>query len=81
MRPRSSLITRCYTVVYQPIPDDEGKGYYAHIPALGITTDGETLEEAKDMARDAVEGYIEAAKEIGKPIAEETETEQLEVTI
>ena len=60
--------SRHYTVVYEQAEDG---GFYAHIPALDITTEGETLDEAKAMARDAIDGYIEAAKELGKPIPEE----------
>ena len=70
--------TRRYTVVYEPA---EGGGYYAHIPALEMTTEGESLADAKEMARDAIDGYIEAAKTIGKPLPEETEVESLEVTV
>ena len=70
--------TRRYTVVYEPA---EGGGYYAHVPALELTTEGETLDEAKEMARDAIDGYVEAAKEIGKPLPEETEVESLVVSI
>ncbi len=51
------MLVRTYTVIYEPA---ENGGYYAHIPALEITTEGETLEEAKEMARDAIEGYLEA---------------------
>ena len=54
-----------YTVVYERA--EEG-GYYAHVPALDLTTEGETLREAKRMARDAIEGYLEAAKLLGKPM-------------
>jgi len=53
-----------YTVVYERA--EEG-GYYAHVPALDLTTEEETLREAKRMARDAIEGYLEAAKLLGKP--------------
>ena len=37
-----------YTVIYEPVEDG---GFYAHIPALDVTTEGETLAEAKEMAR------------------------------
>jgi predicted RNase H-like HicB family nuclease len=46
----------------------EAGGYYAHVAALGLTTEGQTLGEAKSMARDAIAGYLEAAKLLGKPI-------------
>lgn len=66
-----------YTVVYETA--SEG-GFYAHVPALGITTEGETLEEATEMARDAIEGYIEAAREIGKSLPQDVTVERMEVT-
>ena len=39
------------------------------VPALnGLATQGETLGEAREMARDAIEGYIECLKDKGIPI-------------
>ena len=38
---------RSFTVLYEPA---EGGGYYAHVPALDLTTEGRTLKEAKAMA-------------------------------
>jgi predicted RNase H-like HicB family nuclease len=67
-----------YTVFY--LPDKEAGGYTAHIPALDIVTEGETLQEAKDMAKDAIEGWIEAALELGKPIPKDVTTDQVEVS-
>ena len=59
-----------YTVIFEPA--EEG-GYIAHIPALnGIATQGETLEEAKAMAKDAIKGYIETLKELNLPIPEDS---------
>ena len=65
-----------YTVVYESA---EGGGYYAHIPALDITTEGQTQKEAKQMARDAIEGYIEAARELGKRVPKDVKVERVEV--
>ena len=70
------MAIRQYTVIYEPA--EEG-GFYAHIPALEITTEGETLDEAKEMARDAIENTLECLKELRLPIPEETEHEQVEV--
>ena len=45
-----------YTAVFEPA--EEG-GYVVYIPALpGCVTQGETFEEAKQMAEDAVAGYL-----------------------
>ncbi|MBI5328476.1 MAG: type II toxin-antitoxin system HicB family antitoxin [Deltaproteobacteria bacterium] len=40
------------------IPAEEG-GYVVYCPELDITTEGETIEEAIDMLKDAASGYIE----------------------
>ncbi|WP_353684090.1 type II toxin-antitoxin system HicB family antitoxin [Thermodesulfovibrio sp. 3907-1M] len=40
------------------IPAEEG-GYVVYCPELDITTEGETIEEAIAMLKDAAEGYIE----------------------
>jgi predicted RNase H-like HicB family nuclease len=69
--------SRTYTVYF--VPDEEVGGYTAHIPALGIVTEGETLRQAKAMARDAVEGWIEAAQLLGKPIPDDVGTDRVEV--
>ena len=53
------MAVRSFTVVYERA---EGGGFYAHVPALDLTTEGRTLKEAKAMARDAIGGYLEAAK-------------------
>ena len=66
---------RAYTVIYEPA---EKSGYYAHIPALDMTTEGETLEEAKEMARDAIENTLACLKELKLPIPEEAGSETIE---
>ncbi len=54
-----------YTVIFEPA--EEG-GYLVHIPALnGLTTEGETLNEAREMAKDAIAGYLEALAKDGIP--------------
>lgn len=39
-------------------PAEEG-GYIAYCPELDVTTEGETVEEAIAMLKDAAAGYIE----------------------
>lgn len=39
-------------------PAKEG-GYVVYCPELDITTEGETIEQAVDMLKDAASGYIE----------------------
>ena len=64
---RIAAIERTYTVVFTP--DAEAGGYVATCPALpGLVTEGDTLEEAKRMARDAIAGYLEGLRELGRPL-------------
>jgi len=58
-----------YTVIFEPA--EEG-GYVVHVPALpGLVTEGDTLEEARAMADDAIQGYLEVLKKHGEPIPED----------
>ena len=55
-----------YTAIFEPQPEG---GYTVIVPALpGCVTEGDTLEEAKDMTRDAIQGYIESLLKHGEPI-------------
>jgi antitoxin HicB len=57
-----------YTVLLQPEPEG---GYTVTCPTLpGLVTYGETLQEARAMAADAIRGYIECLREDGEPIPE-----------
>lgn len=56
-----------YTVVFEP--DEEAGGYVVTCPALpGLVTEGDTLEEARAMAADAIRGYLESLRRHGQPI-------------
>lgn len=45
-------------------PSEDG-GFVVHVPALqGCHTQGETIEEALENARDAIKTYLETAEEI-----------------
>jgi antitoxin HicB len=58
-----------YTVLYEPA--EEG-GYVVTCPSLpGLVTEGDTLEEARDMAADAIRGYLESLAKDGLPIPPE----------
>jgi len=47
-----------YTVLFEPA--DEG-GFVVTCPALpGLVTEGDTLDEAREMARDAIRVYLES---------------------
>ena len=65
-----------YTVVLDP--DEEDGGYTVTVPALpGVVTQGETIEEALDMARDAIALYLEDLVADGQPIPRERVAPQI----
>ena len=58
-----------YTVLFEPA--EEG-GYVVTCPALpGLVTEGDTLDEAREMVRDAIRGYLESLAKDGLPIPED----------
>ncbi len=57
-----------YNVLLQPEPEG---GYTVICPSLpGLVTCGETLEEARAMAAEAIEAYLESLQIDGEPIPE-----------
>ncbi len=55
-----------FTLLFEPA--EEG-GYVVTAPALpGLVTEGDTLEEAREMAKDAIRGYMESLRKDGLPI-------------
>jgi predicted RNase H-like HicB family nuclease len=55
-----------FTVLFTPA--EEG-GYVVTCPALaGIVTEGDTFEEAREMAADAIAGYVEVLVKHNQPI-------------
>lgn len=55
-----------YTVIFQKEPEG---GYTATVPTLaGCVTYGKNLEEAKKMAKEAIELYLESLKEHNEDI-------------
>lgn len=58
--------TYTFTMLFEPA--EEG-GYVVTCPALpGLVTEGDTMEEARQMAEDALRGYLESLREDGLPI-------------
>jgi predicted RNase H-like HicB family nuclease len=50
---------RTIEITVELTPDLEAGGYVAYCPELDITTEGETIEEAMAMMKEAAEGYLE----------------------
>jgi predicted RNase H-like HicB family nuclease len=48
------------TAVFEQVPENEGDGYLAYVEELpGAISEGDTLEEARENLRDAVELLLE----------------------
>jgi antitoxin HicB len=61
-----------YTVLFTP--DEESGGFCVEVPALpGCHTEGDTLEEAKKNAREAMELYLATLQDRGLPFPEDIE--------
>jgi len=66
---------REYTIILEP--NEEG-GYTVTVPALaGCITQGATVEEAIERAKDAIALYIEDLIACGEPVPVETEPPQI----
>jgi len=58
-----------YPIVIEPLSAEDGGGFAALVPDLpGCMSDGETPEEAIANVRDAIVTWIEAARDLGRPI-------------
>ncbi len=62
-------------------PAEEG-GYVVWCPALkGCVSQGESVEEALDMIKDAIQGYIESLRKHGDPVPPGIDEEVAKVEI
>jgi predicted RNase H-like HicB family nuclease len=68
-----------YTVLFEPA--EEG-GYVVTCPSLpGLVTEGDTLEEARLMALDAIRAYLESLKKDRLPIPADRPPVQEEIRV
>jgi antitoxin HicB len=68
-----------YTVVFEPVPEG---GYNVVVPAIPeIVTFGETLSDAKVMAREAIACYLESALEANEIIPEDRKPNIERITV
>ena len=69
-----------YKVIMTP---DETGGFVVTCPALpGLVTEGDTLEEARTMAADAILCYLESLQKDGEPIPVDSSiTEEVTVEV
>jgi predicted RNase H-like HicB family nuclease len=53
------------TAIYEEVPDAEGGGYVAYTEELpGAISEGDTLEEASENLRDAIEQLLAANRQM-----------------
>src|ERR1700732_5010120 len=65
-----------YTAVFEPAAEG---GYIVSVPALpGLVTEGDTIEEARAMVKDAIRGYLESLLKHGEEIPIESGTANVE---
>jgi predicted RNase H-like HicB family nuclease len=64
-----------YPVMLERVPEEEGlPGYfYAHVPSLGLTTNGHGMEGALDSARDLIALWNEEKRFNGEPVTDVSE--------
>jgi antitoxin HicB len=61
-----TVVEYSYTIFFEPAAEG---GYVVTCPALpGLVTEGDTLAEAREMARDAIRAYLESLRKDGEPI-------------
>lgn len=48
--------------------------FYAHVPALDLTTHGEGIEGAKAAAQDLIKLWVEEKRAHGEPVPRETDS-------
>jgi predicted RNase H-like HicB family nuclease len=61
---------------------NEHGGYTVTVPVLpGLVTEGRDLEDARDMAKDAIECYIQGLKKAKEAIPGERETAQVRLAV
>jgi antitoxin HicB len=62
-------------------PEDEG-GFSVNVPALpGCFTQGETIEEAIEMAKEAISLYVESLEEEGLPVPDDNRNLEYSLTL
>jgi len=67
---------RKYTIILEY--DAEARSYAITVPALpGCTSQGDTVEKAIAMAKEAIAGHIACLEAIGEPVPEEAERPQM----
>lgn len=63
------MANKQYAVLVKPLAKEDGGGWAATVPDLpGCVSDGESMKEAVENVAGAIESWLEAAEETGRPI-------------
>ena len=63
------MSTLAYAVLVEPLAAEDGGGFSAVVPDLpGCMSDGDTPEAALANVQDAIQAWLEAAQDMGRPI-------------
>jgi len=78
MKKMKSLVYE-YTAFFEA---NENGGYTVTVPTLpGLVTEGKNLEDAREMAKDAIRCYIQGLKKAKQEIPIEKETAQFRLSV
>lgn len=70
-----------YTYKLRLLPEPDG-GYTVFVPALpGCITFGENIDEAIEMAKEAISVYVEDLAERGEPIPDDSKTLEISLNL
>jgi len=73
------MTTRTYRILMQEEPEG---GFTVNVPSLpGCITYGTDLSHALEMAKEAIEGYLEVLKEQGEAIPDDSRTLEYAMTV
>jgi predicted RNase H-like HicB family nuclease len=73
------MTQRTYRILLTP--EEEG-GFSVSVPALpGCFTQGETIEEAMEMAREAISLYVESLEADGEPVPDDSRNLEYSLTL
>jgi len=64
------MTTYDYLIIVHP---DADEGFWTEVPSLpGCGSQGETVDEAVAMTKDAIQGYLESLRKHGEVVPKET---------
>ncbi|TXK21244.1 type II toxin-antitoxin system HicB family antitoxin [Pontibacter qinzhouensis] len=73
------MTQRTYRILLTP--EEEG-GFSVSVPTLpGCFTQGETIEEAIEMAREAISLYVESLEADGEPVPDDSRSLEYSLTL